>query len=246
VRYLILSDIHGNIDALDAVTEDAKGKYDQILCCGDLVGYGADPNSVVNWVRGNCAQVIRGNHDKVAAGVDDMEDYNPAAVLSTMWTRKALSSENIDYVRGLAEGPLEIAGFSIVHGSPRDEDEYLVDVRDAMSVRDSVRTPVTFFGHTHLQGGFFFRRNSVKAIEKVPLKRNEVTVAIDNASRFLINPGSVGQPRDRDPRAAYAVFSLEEQLVTYYRVEYDIAKAQSRILQAGLPEPLAHRLAIGG
>ncbi len=246
MRYLILSDIHGNIDALDAVIEDAEGKYEQILCCGDLVGYGAEPNRVVAWVREHCAATIRGNHDKVASGVDDMQDYNPAAVLSTLWTRKSLTPENADYVRSLPAGPLEIAGFSMVHGSPRDEDEYLVDVRDAMGARDSVRTPVTFFGHTHLQGGFFFRRNSVKAIEKVPYKRKEVTVAIDDMSRFLINPGSVGQPRDRDPRAAYAVFSLEDRLVTYYRVEYDIPKAQARILQAGLPEPLANRLAIGG
>jgi predicted phosphodiesterase len=246
VRYLIISDIHGNIDALEAVVEDAKGKHDRILCCGDLVGYGAEPNAVVEWVRAHCASVIRGNHDKVASGVDDMEDYNPAAVLSTMWTRKALSDENTEYVRNLPAGPLEISGFSIVHGSPRDEDEYLVDVRDAMGVRESIASPVTFFGHTHLQGGFFFRRNSVKAIEKVPTKRGEATVAIDDASRFLINPGSVGQPRDRDPRAAYAIYSLQERLVTYYRVGYDIAKAQARILQAGLPEPLANRLAIGG
>jgi predicted phosphodiesterase len=246
VRYLILSDIHGNLDALEAVVEDAKGRYDQILCCGDLVGYGAEPNAVADWVRSNCSAVIRGNHDKVASGVDDMGDYNPAAVLSTMWTRKTLTAENTEYVRKLPAGPLEISGFSLVHGSPRDEDEYLVDVRDAMLARASVMTPVTFFGHTHLQGGFFFRRNSVKAIDKVPLKRSEATVAIDDASRFLINPGSVGQPRDRDPRAAYAVYSLEERLVTYYRVVYDIAKAQARIVQAGLPEPLANRLAIGG
>jgi len=246
VRYLIISDIHGNIDALDAVVEDAKGKYDQILCCGDLVGYGAEPNAAANWVRSNCAGVIRGNHDKVASGVNDMEDYNPAAVLSTMWTRKTLTAENIEYLRNLSAGPLEVSGFSIVHGSPRDEDEYLVDVRDAMRARESIVTQVTFFGHTHLQGGFFFRRNSVKAIEKVPAKRSEATVAIDDASRFFINPGSVGQPRDRDPRAAYAVYSSEDRLVTYYRVAYDIAKAQAKIIQAGLPEPLANRLAIGG
>lgn len=246
MRYLIISDIHGNLDALEAVVEDAKDKYDQILCCGDLVGYGAEPNAVADWVRSNCAAVIRGNHDKVASGIDDMEDYNPAAVLSTMWTRKTLTADNTEYVRNLPAGPLEIAGFSIVHGSPRDEDEYLVDVRDAMGAREAIRTPVTFFGHTHLQGGFFFRRNSVKAIEKVPAKRREATVAIDDASRFLINPGSVGQPRDRDPRAAYAIYSLEDRLVTYYRVAYDIPKAQAKIIQAGLPEPLANRLAIGG
>lgn len=246
MRYLIISDIHGNLEALEAVIEAAKGKHDVILCCGDLVGYGADPNAVADWIRSNCKAVIRGNHDKVASGVDDMEDYNPAAILSTMWTRKTLTPENVEYVRNLPAGPLVIDGFAIVHGSPRHEDEYLVDTRDAMGARDAITVPVTFFGHTHLQGGFFFRRNAVKAIDKVPVKRSEATVAIDDKSRFLINPGSVGQPRDRDPRAAYAVYNVEEHLVTYYRVRYDIAKAQAKIIQAGLPEPLATRLAIGG
>ena len=246
MRYLILSDIHGNLEALEAAMEDAKGRFDEILCCGDLVGYGAEPNAVCNWVRTHCKAVIRGNHDKVASGIEDMEDYNPAAVLSTMWTRRTLTDENIDYVRNLRQGPIEIDGFAMVHGSPRHEDEYLVDVRDAMQVRGAMTVGVTFFGHTHLQGGFFFRRNSVKAIEKVHPRRSEAMVAIDDSSRFLINPGSVGQPRDRDPRAAYAVYSVGERLVTYYRVEYDVAKAQGKILAAGLPEPLANRLAIGG
>ncbi len=246
MRYLIISDIHGNLEALEAVIEDARGKYDEVLCCGDLVGYGAEPNAICDWVRANCKAVIRGNHDKVASGVDDMEDYNPAAVLSTMWTRKTLTPENIEYVRNLAEGPLLLDGFAIVHGSPRHEDEYLVDARDALRASGSIQVPLTFFGHTHLQGGFFFRRHSVKAIEKVPALSWEATVALDDTSVFLINPGSVGQPRDRDPRAAYAIYSLNEGLVTFFRVNYDIAKAQGKILQAGLPEPLATRLAIGG
>lgn len=248
MRYLILSDIHGNLEALEAVLQHARDRYDRILCCGDLVGYGADPNAVVEWVRSNVSAVIRGNHDKVAAGVEQMEDYNPAAVLSTMWTRKALTPANIDYVRDLPQGPMFIpdGGFSLVHGSPADEDEYLVTVLDAMGARPAVQTPLTFFGHTHLQGGFFFRRNSVKEIDKVPKKREEATVVIDDVSRFLINPGSVGQPRDRDPRAAYAIYSSGERLVTFYRCEYDIAKAQAKILNAQLPEPLAARLAVGG
>ena len=108
-----------------------------------------------------------------------------------------------------------------------------------------MRTPVTFIGHTHIQGGFFFRRNSVREIDRIPAGSSEATVVIDDQSRFLINPGSVGQPRDRDPRSAYAIYSLTERLVTYYRVAYDIGKAQTKILEAQLPEPLALRLAIG-
>ncbi len=245
MRYLIISDIHGNIDALEAVIEHAKGNYDKVLCCGDLVGYGAEPNAVVDWVRDHAHAVIRGNHDKVATGINEMEDYNPAAVLSTMWTRKTLTPPNIKYLKELAQGPMQVDGFTLVHGSPFDEDEYMVTVHDAMIARTSIQTPVTFFGHTHLQGGFFFRRNSVKEIDKVPKKRGDATVVIDDSSRFLINPGSVGQPRDKDPRAAYAIYSLPDRLVTYYRVDYDIPKAQAKILEAKLPEPLAIRLGIG-
>jgi predicted phosphodiesterase len=245
VRYLIISDIHGNLEALESVVNHAKGSYDRILCCGDLVGYGADPNAIVDWVQGNVQAVIRGNHDKVASGIDQMEDYNPAAVLSTIWTRKTLTPDNVEYLRALPQGPVEIDGFSMVHGSPMDEDEYIVGVHEAVCARPFIRTPVTFFGHTHLQGGFFMRRSSVKEIDKVPRDRHEATVVIDDDSSFLINPGSVGQPRDKDPRAAYAIYSLPDRLVTYHRVEYDIAKAQAKIIEAKLPEPLALRLSIG-
>lgn len=245
MRYLILSDIHGNIDALEAVLADAAGRYDRILCCGDLVGYGAEPNAIVDWCRANVSAVIRGNHDKVASGIEKMEDYNPAAVLSTMWTRKALTPENAAYLRDLPKGPLGVDHFSLAHGSPFDEDEYLVTVHDAAHAWESMPTPMMFFGHTHLQGGFFIRRNSVREIDKVPPGSHEATVVIDDDSRFLINPGSVGQPRDRDPRAAFAIYSTDDRLVTYYRVHYDIGKAQTKILNAQLPEPLALRLAVG-
>ena len=245
MRYLILSDIHANLQALEAVVEHAKGNYNRVLCCGDLVGYGADPNGVVDWVREHAYAAIRGNHDKVAIGIDDMEDYNPAAILSTMWTRKTLTPASIEYLKALPQGPIEIDDFSIVHGSPRDEDEYIVSEYDASAARPAIRTRVTFFGHTHLQGGFFFRRNSVREIDPIPRNRSEATVAVDENSWFLINPGSVGQPRDKDPRAAYAIYSQPDRLVTYYRVEYDIEKAQARILEANLPEPLALRLSIG-
>jgi len=245
VRYLIISDIHGNLEALESVVAHAKGNYDNVLCCGDLVGYGADPNAITDWVREHCQTAIRGNHDKVATGIEQMEDYNPAAVLSTIWTRKALAQENVDYLRKLPSGPVKVDGFTLVHGSPFDEDEYMVTVHEAMAARPYISTPVTFFGHTHLQGGFFIRRGSVKEIDKVARNRDEATVVVDDDSTFLINPGSVGQPRDKDPRAAYAIYSLPDRLVTYYRVEYDIAKAQAKILEARLPEPLAMRLSIG-
>ena len=130
--YLILSDIHSNLEALTAVLADAQGLYDKILCLGDLVGYGADPNPVVEWARDNVATIVRGNHDRACCGLDDLEDYNPAARLSAIWTRRAISPETRQYLEQLPQGPLPLEGFDLSHGSPFDEDEYLVNISDVM------------------------------------------------------------------------------------------------------------------
>jgi len=242
-RYLILSDIHGNYEALEAVLEDARGRYDRILCLGDLVGYGADPNQVASWARSNVASVIRGNHDRACTGTDLLENFNPAARASAFWTRGALTPDNRAYLERLARGPLRIAsepasdaGFDLVHGSPLDEDEYLVGVDDVRFLSDYLDTKLTFFGHTHLQGGFLLAGRSVKRL--IP----DRVLQLEPDYYYLINPGSVGQPRDGDPRAAYALYSPEERAVEYGRVPYDIGKAAAKILQADLPESLATRL----
>ncbi len=249
MRYLILSDIHANFEALDAVLKHARGRYDSILCLGDLVGYGADPNEVVEWAReimsDGHAQIIRGNHDKACCGLDSIEDYNPAAQASSLWTADTLNQSNLDFISQLPGGPLDVDGFDLVHGAPSDEDEYIITTRDASEMREFLRSTVTFFGHTHLQGGFFLRRAAVKAIEKVPQKWAELTISIDDNSSFLINPGSVGQPRDGDWRAAYAVYEAADRLVTYYRVEYDAKEARRRVKEAGLPAVLGDRLLVG-
>ena len=245
MRYLILSDIHANWEALDAVLAHARGNYDQVLCCGDLVGYGADPNPVVEWVRVNAAGIVRGNHDKACAGLEDLEWFNAVARISAEWTLKTLSAENAAYLRRLRKGPLVFNGFDLVHGSPLDEDEYLVTLNDIVQLRPYLESHLIFFGHTHLQGGFLVHRNGIRKIEKTRIRFDDKTIELEPDPIYLINPGSVGQPRDGDPRAAYAIYTPEERLVCYHRVTYEVAKAQTKILDAGLPDMLAERLATG-
>jgi diadenosine tetraphosphatase ApaH/serine/threonine PP2A family protein phosphatase len=236
VPHLILSDIHGNIEALNAVVEDARGLYSTIACLGDLVGYGADPNAVVEWIRANCAAVIRGNHDRACVSNEAVDNYNPAARASVLWTRNSLTEESKAYLRELPRGPKFFEEADLVHGSPVDEDDYVVTPDDANQVRPVVARRVTFFGHTHIQGGFQLTRFGSKRIP-----RNRV-LEIAPDDHYLVNPGSVGQPRDRDPGAAYALYDPSSGTVEFRRVAYDVDAAAHKILNAGLPDFLAVRL----
>ena len=245
MRYLILSDIHANWEALQAVLADAGGKYDKILCCGDIVGYGANPNEVTDWVRANVALCVRGNHDKAAAGLDDLEWFNPFAKESALWTQKQLSKENLTYLRFLERGPLRLNRMQILHGSPVDEDEYLVGRDDAQQVAYYLDVPYSFFGHTHLQGGFSYHRNGVRLIARPAPQEKRKAVELEADVYYLVNAGSVGQPRDADPRAAYALYTEGEPVVLLCRTTYDIAAAKKNIIAAGLPQFLAERLDSG-
>lgn len=240
MAYLILSDIHGNLEALEAVLADAEGLYDCILCLGDVVGYGADPNAVAAWVRAEAAAVVRGNHDRACAGTETLEYFNPHARASAIWTRRALTTENRLYLNELQRGPLRIeeplGKFLLVHGSPVDEDQYLSNMDDGALMEGHLELQATFFGHTHVQGGFRLAPDGIARIR--PSRRLEMAPGFF----YLINPGAVGQPRDGDPRAAYALYSIEDQTVEYRRAEYDIEKAAAKIRAAGLPEVLALRL----
>lgn len=245
MRYLILSDIHANWEALQAVLAHARGRYDAIVCCGDLVGYGADPEAVVDWARRNVQALVRGNHDKAAIGLEDLDWFNPSAAFAAQWTQRQLSPESLDFLRQLPRGPLTFREFQILHGSPIDEDEYLITPAEAAFVEGYLNARVSFFGHSHLQGGFLLEPHGAAEIGQVPAHRTSATLELPAAGGCLINPGSVGQPRDGDPRAAYAIYVPENRRVTYYRVPYDIEAAQRKILAAGLPESLALRLAYG-
>ncbi len=245
MRYLILSDIHANWDALTAVLARSRGKYDEVLCLGDLVGYCADPNRVVDWVRGNARIVVRGNHDKACAGLEDLEWFNPVARTAALWTMEVLTAPNLDYLRNLPAGPLTVGDFQIFHGSPIDEDEYVLSPYEAGQQLMYVDTPVSFFGHTHLQGGFYQIRTGVRRIDRPGRLSESRVLELEPDALYMVNPGSVGQPRDGDPRAAWAIYDTEERSVEYRRVCYDIRSSQEKIIKAGLPELLAFRLESG-
>jgi len=234
--HLILSDLHGNLEALEAVLADAEGLYDRILCLGDLVGYGADPNAIVDWTRKNAAVVVRGNHDKAGAGLDDMETFSPLARASGLWTRTVLTPESQSYLERLPRGPLPYESVNLVHGSPADEDEYRISVEDTLPARAYLDARVTFFGHTHVQGGFLLAQRAAMRIPAAGV------LQIEQKYFYLVNPGSVGQPRDGDPRAAYALYSPEDRTVEFRRAAYDVDRAAAKIRAAGLPDFLAARL----
>jgi diadenosine tetraphosphatase ApaH/serine/threonine PP2A family protein phosphatase len=198
---------------------------------------------VIEWTRANVQTIVRGNHDRSAVGLDDLTDYNPAARASAIWTRRAITPENRLYLEHLPRGPLRIeengVALDLAHGSPLDEDDYLVNASDVALLRPYLAAQLTFIGHTHLQGGFLLTRGGAKRIAPYGV------LQLEPDHWYLINPGSVGQPRDGDPRAAYAIYSPEQRTVEYRRTTYNIDQAAMKIRIAGLPEPLADRLFVG-
>ncbi len=250
MRVLLLSDIHSNLEALEACLSAAPA-YDLVVNLGDIVGYGASPNEVIERSRALGKFFVRGNHDKAAAGLIELKDFNPIAGLAALWTRDRLLPENLEWLRALPEGPIEIDGLTdvqFVHGSPMDEDEYLVTVQDALPPLLASSRALTFFGHTHLQGSFWTNHSGSDVFH--PLyntvgQRESCELAVKEGPRYLVNPGSVGQPRDGDWRAAFALFDSEARMVTFFRAPYNLKRAQERILDANLPQRLATRLAAG-
>ncbi|MDX1979835.1 MAG: metallophosphoesterase family protein [Bryobacteraceae bacterium] len=245
MRSLILSDIHGNMPALEAVATDAAGAYDDVICLGDIVGYGADPNEVTHWVRDHATHVIRGNHDRACTGDAAIDDFSDLAYHAALWTRRRLDAASCEYLKNLPQGPCAVNGFHFAHGSPRDEDEYIFSRQDAANQYGAMPGEVCFIGHTHVQGGFSLRKGRVWIIERPAENETETVLEIEPDTWYLLNPGSVGQPRDGDPRAAYAIHDSERRTVRFRRVPYDTEAAQGRILAAGLPPFLAARLAAG-
>jgi len=250
VRILVLSDIHGNLDALEACLA-AAGDYDAVVNLGDIVGYGASPNEVIERSREVGKYFVRGNHDKASSGLMDLKDFNPIAGLAALWTRDQLTPENLSWLRSLPQGPVqipELAEVQFVHGSPIDEDEYVVTLHDALAPLSALPVAVTFFGHTHLQGAFSFKvaaGDAYRPAYKTIGQSENVPLAMKRDFRYLINPGSVGQPRDGDWRAAFAVFDTDTWTVIFHRVPYNLKSAQDRIFAANLPQRLATRLAAG-
>jgi predicted phosphodiesterase len=247
MRFLILSDIHANVDAFDAVLAAApRQTWDRALVLGDLVGYGAEPNAVVERVLAlEPLAVIRGNHDKAACRLADASDFNHVARAAAMWTAETLTVENGMYLERLPAGPRSIDDtLEICHGTPFDEDHYVFDLSDASRALDAASRPVCLFGHTHLP--VVYRRDKDGDAGLVPRVEDDcLELPLSPDARYMVNPGSVGQPRDGDPRAAFAIYDGERRVLTLRRVAYPVEAAQRRIFAAGLPASLAHRLALG-
>jgi predicted phosphodiesterase len=250
MRVLVISDIHANIHALNACIE-AFPAYDVVWNLGDVVGYGANPNEVIASSRKLGEIFVRGNHDKACSGVGDLAGFNPIAALAAIWTQKNLSSEYLEWLKVLPQGPtkpVEELDIACVHGSPRDEDQYVITVQDAAQPLMQAPAWCTFFGHTHLQGGFFRKDSETYGIRLAfadPKLPQRIEFRLETDTTYMINPGSIGQPRDSDPRAAFLLYDTDERLVLFHRVPYDIQGAQRDIRDAGLPPRLADRLAEG-
>jgi predicted phosphodiesterase len=245
MRYLILSDIHSNLHALEAVLNFVRRRnFQSVLVLGDLVGYGAHPDAVVDRVRGlkTLHTILRGNHDRVVVREGEEQAFNLPAIAAVLWTRKNLTARNQAFLETLSRGPVRVDGFTLCHGSPVDEDQYVLSEREAWMSFQSVPTDLIFFGHSHVPCGFALDHGRVDAFLVAgphfhfTLKRNV---------RYMINPGSVGQPRDGNPEASFCIYDARRRAVTFFRVPYDVAGAQEAILNAGLPPNLAHRLALG-
>jgi predicted phosphodiesterase len=250
LRILLLSDIHANLEALEA-TLTAAPAYDLVVNLGDIVGYGASPNEVTDRSRSLGTIFVRGNHDKAATGLLTLDDFNPLAAAAAMWTRDQLTPEHFEWLHSLPHGPVALDAFSdaqFVHGSPADEDFYVVSLGDALVPLLASNTRLIFFGHTHLQGGFFADNGGADGFRPEYSsvgKAESVKLQLKSSTRYMINPGSVGQPRDGDWRAAFAVFDTETQIVHFHRTPYNLKSAQDRIFAANLPPRLATRLAAG-
>ncbi|MBT3339147.1 MAG: metallophosphoesterase family protein [Anaerolineae bacterium] len=242
MRVLVISDIHANYTAFETVIEDA-GKFDAVWCLGDVVGYGPDPNACVELLseQPNLACVL-GNHDVAALGRMPLESFNGDARRSLLWQERVLSADSIEFLETLPQEAMGGEHVTLVHGSPRDPVwEYILNTLSARLNFDAFETDFCFVGHTHVQSMFHMDLER----DRVSLDIPRVGLPVELSGRAILNPGSVGQPRDRDPRAAYAIFDTEALTWAPQRVEYDIPSVQARIREAKLPEKHALRLADG-
>lgn len=243
MRYAIISDIHSNIEALEAVLAKISGlRVDEVICLGDIVGYNANPNECIEIVRKIGMRCIMGNHDSRASGLEEPDNFNPLAKEAVYWTREHLTEENKVFLKNLPR-EITIEGLIAFHGSIHDTDRYIIDERDALenfqmleNLPDDVK--LGFYGHTHVKVAFSLQRG------RISMEPDE-DIKVSPWKRYLINPGSVGQPRDRDPGASFLVYDRFNEKVTFYRADYDIATCQEKIIKAGLPVELATRLSMG-
>jgi predicted phosphodiesterase len=242
MRVAVISDVHGNLAALDAVLEEIRrAELDAVWCLGDTVGYGPRPNECTALVRERCAIVLGGNHDFVVAGTMEIDSFSAAARDAAEWTQTVLDDESLQFLRGL-DPVARAEGCALYHGSARDPVwEYVLDEQSARASLELAQAEVVLVGHSHLALAISLHDGRIEGglapATAEPLLRAK--------ERWLLNPGSVGQPRDGDPRAAWLLLDLGRQTARFNRVRYDVAATQREMRDAGLPQTLANRLGTG-
>ncbi len=237
MRIVFISDIHSNIYALEALEKDLKNRsYDSIYCLGDIVGYGANPVEVVEWIMENINFSLRGNHDTLISRAEPIDMHNPYTLKAAYYNIEILKNKHKEFLKSLSKD-FENEKFVLTHDEPciPGSMEYITKIKEAKDTFSAFHQQMCFFGHTHLPGIFEKDDEDISFIkdDKIYLKEH---------CKYLINPGSVGQPRDKDPRLSYIIYDDEEQSVEFIRVEYEIEKAARDILNAGLPTIFANRL----
>lgn len=243
MRYLVLSDLHANLEATEAVLAAAADlRADRTLVLGDLVGYGPDPVAVLDRVLSlPRATIIRGNHDRVAAGLTSDDEFNPHAQTAIRWTARQLTPDALRVLSALPMGPMIIdADVQICHGSPRNEDTYVFTAKDAEFAGQAATRRVCLFGHTHVAGAFGRGADAAQLV--APRGTAPLTVTLAGTAAWMINPGSVGQPRDGDWRAAFALLDTTADTCDLHRVEYDAAETRRKMRAAELPPILISRI----
>lgn len=239
MKYAIIADIHANLEALQVVLEDIKSQQcTHVACVGDVVGYNANPKECLDIIRSMNVPCVKGNHDEYCSIDENLEGFNPAAAEAVNWTRQQLSEDDKQWLRELKYIRL-VGSFSIVHATLDVPQRwgYVFDKLAAAASFTYQNTAVCFFGHTHVPVAFI-RDSVVRGGTYSKFK-------VEPGRKYFVNVGSVGQPRDNNPKAAYAIYNLDESSIELRRLDYDIATAQKKILEAGLPPRLAERLSVG-
>jgi len=242
MRYGIISDVHSNIEALKTVLAELDNlRIDSLICLGDIVGYGPNPNECCALLQARNCLSIAGNHDEAAASDTGLEYFSPLAREALEWNRAALSQEHIAQLAALPR-ERHFPGFEIVHGAPVYHFDYILDVIDAQAAFERTEAALTFIGHTHIAEVYYQDASRRTYQQRLP---HGGRVEITPEYRYIVNPGSVGQPRDRNPQAAFAVYDAAERYVDVRRIAYDVASVQERIQSVHLPPQLGERLTIG-